>query len=64
MIVNDTNTKEFEGKNQVKAKSININKEIKQDFSAHTPKKQQVKVQKVETSKVSSSKEQDEWESF
>ena len=64
LIVNDTNTKEFDGKNQVKAKSINIKKEINQDFSSHTAKKEQVKVQKVETKKVSSQKEQDEWESF
>ncbi len=64
LIVNDTNTKEFDGKNQVKAKNINLKKEYKEELKNHSFKKEQVKVQKVETNKVSSSKEQDEWESF
>jgi methyl-accepting chemotaxis protein-2 (aspartate sensor receptor) len=64
LIVNDANTKEFSGKNQVKIKNINVKNGIQKDFINQTPKKEQAKVQKTETKVVSSKTDIDEWESF
>jgi hypothetical protein len=39
LIVSDANQKEFEGKNEVKAKNAGIKKEVKEHIIASTPKK-------------------------
>ena len=67
LVVNSANEKEFNGKNEVKAKEMNLNKSKKENF---TPaKKTQSKTNenvsvKKETKVVTSKVKDDEWESF
>ncbi|WWW12763.1 methyl-accepting chemotaxis protein [Arcobacter cryaerophilus gv. pseudocryaerophilus] len=66
LIVQDANQKEFEGKNEVKAKDVGIKKEVKEHIIASSPKK----IIKPSKSNINSTKEiksnsnDDEWESF
>ena len=63
LIVSDANQKEFEGKNEVKAKDVGIKKE---HIIASTPKKI-IKTSKPNinsTKEITSSSSNDEWESF
>ena len=62
----DANKKEFEGKNEVKAKDIGIKKEVKEHIIALTPKKI-IKASKQNinsTKEITSTSSNDEWESF
>ena len=66
LIVEDANQKEFEGKNEVKAKNAGIKKEVKEHIIASTPKKI-IKASKQNinsTKEITSSSSNDEWESF
>ena len=66
LIVQDANQKEFEGKNEVKAKNIGIKKEVKEHIIASTPKKI-IKASKPNinsTKEIKSNSNDDEWESF
>ena len=66
LIVQDANQKEFEGKNEVKAKNIGIKKEVKEHIIASTPKKI-IKASKQNinsTKEITSTSSNDEWESF
>ena len=66
LIVEDANQKEFEGKNEVKAKNAGIKKEVKEHIIASTPKKI-IKTSKPNinsTKEITSSSSNDEWESF
>ncbi|WP_228154214.1 methyl-accepting chemotaxis protein [Aliarcobacter cryaerophilus] len=66
LIVQDANQKEFEGKNEVKAKDIGIKKEVKEHIIASEPKKI-IKASKPNinsTKEITSSSSNDEWESF
>ena len=66
LIVSDANQKEFEGKNEVKAKDVGIKKEVKEHIIASTPKKI-IKASKPNinsTKEITSSSSNDEWESF
>ena len=66
LIVSDANQKEFEGKNEVKAKNAGIKKEVKEHIIASTPKKI-IKASKPNinsTKEITSSSSNDEWESF
>ena len=66
LIVSDANQKEFEGKNEVKAKDVGIKKEVKEHIIASTPKKI-IKTSKPNinsTKEITSSSSNDEWESF
>ncbi|MGJ0287697.1 methyl-accepting chemotaxis protein [Aliarcobacter cryaerophilus] len=66
LIVQDANQKEFEGKNEVKAKDVGIKKEVKEHIIASSPKKI-IKASKQNinsTKEISSSSSNDEWESF
>ena len=62
----DANQKEFEGKNEVKAKDIGIKKEVKEHIIASTHKKiiKPSKPNINSTKEISSSSSNDEWESF
>ncbi|MGJ0363899.1 methyl-accepting chemotaxis protein [Aliarcobacter cryaerophilus] len=66
LIVQDANQKEFEGKNEVKAKDVGIKKEVKEHIIVSSPKK----IIKPSKSNINSTKEiksnsnDDEWESF
>ncbi|MCT7533275.1 methyl-accepting chemotaxis protein [Aliarcobacter cryaerophilus] len=66
LIVQDANQKEFEGKNEVKAKDVGIKKEVKEHIITSSPKK----IIKPSKSNINSTKEiksnsnDDEWESF
>ena len=61
----DANQKEFEGKNEVKAKDIGIKKEVKEHIIASTPKKVIKPKQNINSTKeITSSSSNDEWESF
>ena len=66
LIVEDANQKEFEGKNEVKAKNIGIKKEVKEHIIASTPKKiiKSSKQNINSTKEITSSSSNDEWESF
>ncbi|MCT7521672.1 methyl-accepting chemotaxis protein [Aliarcobacter cryaerophilus] len=66
LIVQDANQKEFEGKNEVKAKDVGIKKEVKEHIIASTPKKiiKPSKSNINSTKEISSSSSDDEWESF
>ncbi|MBK6547371.1 MAG: HAMP domain-containing protein [Arcobacter sp.] len=66
LIVQDANQKEFEGKNEVKAKNAGIKKEVKEHIIASTPKKiiKSSKPNINSTKEISSSSSNDEWESF
>ena len=62
----DANQKEFEGKNEVKAKNAGIKKEVKEHIIASTPKKI-IKASKQNinsTKEITSTSSNDEWESF
>ena len=63
LIVQDANQKEFEGKNEVKAKDVGIKKE---HIIASTPKKiiKPSKPNINSTKEITSSSSNDEWESF
>ncbi|MGJ0312996.1 methyl-accepting chemotaxis protein [Aliarcobacter cryaerophilus] len=66
LIVQDANQKEFEGKNEVKAKNAGIKKEVKEHIIASTPKKI-IKTSKPninDKKEITSSSSNDEWESF
>ncbi|MFY9099714.1 methyl-accepting chemotaxis protein [Aliarcobacter cryaerophilus] len=66
LIVQDANQKEFEGKNEVKAKDVGIKKEVKEHIIASTPKKI-IKASKPNinsTKEIKSNSNDDEWESF
>ena len=61
----DANQKEFEGKNEVKAKDAGIKKEVKEHIIASTPKKVIKPKQNINSTKeITSSSSNDEWESF
>ncbi|CAM3385087.1 methyl-accepting chemotaxis protein [Arcobacter aquimarinus] len=67
LVVNTANEKEFNGKNEVKAKEMNLNKSKKENFIP--VKKTQSKINenvsiKKETKIVTSNVKDDEWESF
>ena len=66
LIVEDANQKEFEGKNEVKAKNAGIKKEVKEHIIASTPKKiiKSSKPNINSTKEITSSSSNDEWESF
>ena len=66
LIVQDANQKEFEGKNEVKAKNAGIKKEVKEHIIASTPKKiiKSSKPNINSTKEITSSSSNDEWESF
>ena len=66
LIVSDANQKEFEGKNEVKAKEAGMKKEVKEHIIASSPKKI-IKASKPNinsTKEITSSSSNDEWESF
>ncbi|MCT7514037.1 methyl-accepting chemotaxis protein [Aliarcobacter cryaerophilus] len=66
LIVQDANQKEFEGKNEVKAKDVGIKKEVKEHIIASSPKKI-IKPSKPivnQTQEIKSNSNDDEWESF
>ena len=66
LIVQDANQKEFEGKNEVKAKDVGIKKEVKEHIIASTSKKI-IKPSKPivnQTQEIKSNSNDDEWESF
>ena len=66
LIVQDANQKEFEGKNEVKAKDVGIKKEVKEHIIASTPKTiiKPSKPNINSTKEITSSSSNDEWESF
>ncbi|PRM89503.1 chemotaxis protein [Aliarcobacter cryaerophilus] len=65
LIVQDANQKEFEGKNEVKAKDVGIKKEVKEHIIASTPKKIIKPKSNINSTKeITSSSSNDEWESF
>ncbi|WP_141054689.1 methyl-accepting chemotaxis protein [Aliarcobacter cryaerophilus] len=66
LIVQDANQKEFEGKNEVKAKDVGIKKEVKEHIIASTPKKiiKPTKPNINSTKEIKSNSNDDEWESF
>ena len=66
LVVSNANQKEFEGKNEVKAKDIGIKKEVKEHIIASTPKKiiKSSKPNINSTKEITSSSSNDEWESF
>ncbi|MCT7511194.1 methyl-accepting chemotaxis protein [Aliarcobacter cryaerophilus] len=66
LIVQDANQKEFEGKNEVKAKDVGIKKEVKEHIIVSTPKKiiKPSKPNINSTKEIKSNSNDDEWESF
>src|SRR5574344_333713 len=66
LIVQDANQKEFEGKNEVKAKDVRIKKEVKEHIIASSPKKiiKPSKPNINSTKEIKSNSNDDEWESF
>ncbi|WNL30731.1 methyl-accepting chemotaxis protein [Arcobacter cryaerophilus gv. pseudocryaerophilus] len=66
LIVEDANQKEFEGKNEVKAKDVRIKKEVKEHIIASSPKKiiKPSKPNINSTKEIKSNSNDDEWESF
>ena len=66
LIVSDANQKEFEGKNEVKAKDVGTKKEVKEHIIVSTPKKiiKPSKSNINSTKEITSSLSNDEWESF
>ncbi len=63
LIVNDANAKEFEGKNEVKAKDIKINKKDNSNPIKSNSKQKDTQTKK-DTRVVSNKTNNDEWESF
>lgn len=65
LVVSNANQKEFEGKNEVKAKNIGIKKEVKEHIIASTHKKIiKPKSNIINKKEITSSLSDDEWESF
>ncbi|MCT7495376.1 methyl-accepting chemotaxis protein [Aliarcobacter cryaerophilus] len=66
LIVQDADQKEFEGKNEVKAKDVGIKKEVKEHIIASSPKKiiKPSKPNINSTKEIKSNSNDDEWESF
>ncbi|MGJ0363187.1 methyl-accepting chemotaxis protein [Aliarcobacter cryaerophilus] len=68
LIVQDANQKEFEEKNEVKAKDVGIKKEVKDHIIASSPKKiikpSKPKLIVNQTQEIKSNSNDDEWESF
>ena len=65
LVVSNANQKEFEGKNEVKAKNIVIKKEVKEHIIASTHKKIIKPKSNISNKKeITSSLSDDEWESF
>ncbi|MCT7534148.1 methyl-accepting chemotaxis protein [Aliarcobacter cryaerophilus] len=65
LIVQDANQKEFEGKNEVKAKDVGIKKEVKEHIIASSPKKIIKPKSNINSTKeIKSNSNDDEWESF
>ncbi|QNM88945.1 methyl-accepting chemotaxis protein [Aliarcobacter cryaerophilus] len=66
LIVQDANQKEFEGKNEVKAKDVGIKKERKENIITSSPKKiiKPSKPNINSTKEIKSNSNDDEWESF
>ncbi|MCT7445194.1 methyl-accepting chemotaxis protein [Aliarcobacter cryaerophilus] len=66
LIVQDANQKEFEGKNEVKAKDVGTKKEVKEHIIASSPKKiiKPSKPNINSTKEIKSNSNNDEWESF
>ncbi|WP_419233582.1 methyl-accepting chemotaxis protein [Aliarcobacter cryaerophilus] len=65
LIVQDANQKEFEGKNEVKAKDVGIKKEVKEHIIASIPKKIIKPKSNIKSTKeIKSNSNDDEWESF
>ncbi|MGJ0312758.1 methyl-accepting chemotaxis protein [Aliarcobacter cryaerophilus] len=66
LIVQDANQKEFEGKNEVKAKDVGIKKEVKENIITSSPKKiiKPSKPNINSTKEIKSNSNDDEWESF
>ncbi|QNM92641.1 methyl-accepting chemotaxis protein [Aliarcobacter cryaerophilus] len=66
LIVQDANQKEFEGKNEVKAKDVGTKKEVKEHIIASSPKKiiKPSKPNINSTKEIKSNSNDDEWESF
>ncbi|WP_141055596.1 methyl-accepting chemotaxis protein [Aliarcobacter cryaerophilus] len=66
LIVQDANQKEFEGKNEVKAKDVGIKKERKEHIIVSSPKKiiKPSKPNINSTKEIKSNSNDDEWESF
>ncbi|RXI45022.1 hypothetical protein CRU99_04360 [Malaciobacter mytili] len=64
LVVNDANTKEFIGKNEVKAKNINLNKSNSHNSNStyQSSKKTPIKVERSKT--ITPKNNNDEWESF
>ncbi|WP_164071293.1 hypothetical protein, partial [Aliarcobacter cryaerophilus] len=60
------NQKEFEGKNEVKAKDVGIKKEVKENIITSSPKKiiKPSKPNINSTKEIKSNSNDDEWESF
>ncbi|MFW2442512.1 methyl-accepting chemotaxis protein, partial [Aliarcobacter butzleri] len=65
LVVSNANQKEFEGKNEVKAKDVGIKKEVKEHIIASTHKKIIKPKSNISNKKeITSSLSNDEWESF
>ncbi|MGJ0343854.1 methyl-accepting chemotaxis protein [Aliarcobacter cryaerophilus] len=65
LIVQDANQKEFEGKNEVKAKDVGTKKEVKEHIIASSPKKIiKPKPNINSTKEIKNNSNDDEWESF
>ena len=61
LVINDADSKEFNGKNQVKAKNMNLAKSNSHQISYEAPKKASIK---STPTKVASKNDNNEWESF
>ena len=69
LVVSNANAKEFIGKNEVKAKEIDVKSDVSQKIERKVEKidipKNQPKIEKkIETKKVQAKSNDDEWESF
>ncbi|MDX3960245.1 methyl-accepting chemotaxis protein, partial [Aliarcobacter skirrowii] len=61
LIVEDANQKEFEGKNEVKAKDIGLKKEVKENIIKSSPKVLTKKIVKKDSKEID---KDSTWESF
>jgi methyl-accepting chemotaxis protein len=64
LVVHNANEKEFLGKNEVKAKNINIKTNSSNNIKTNYPMPKKEQIKKETPIIVSSKKEEDEWESF
>ena len=68
LVVSNANDKEFEGKNEVKAKSLNIKKDssynVKTNEVVYQKAPQKTTTTKVSAKTITPSNNNDEWESF